>query len=347
MVPGGVELDEAVTGLDQLVAWSKTFRRVAGPSGEDELKSIERVGRALLLTGPVKRKDPVILILAPTRAHYVALLGSAGIVDTQQRARLWRDAQRNSSGDAFSDSVSIVALSTARDPEKQPLGDLPYEPEACVQWTVHGASHLLSVRLMPLSPSWWGEGLAICDTIGATGADETLCTGFSATVSMPAQGDGESGRILLWVTRDVSPFRGTASARWFDAQLRKAKTRTGFAILDLGTDKPALDVAGPFLGDSYVVDVQIASAGAGIKRGFAEFYRAYCAAFVHWLETDEQADPTLLAVLCRELAKFPYQPKAKRSPLYDLARSASGMTLGSVFDPKIDLEGAFMASLGK
>jgi hypothetical protein len=230
-----------------------------------------------------------------------------------------------------------------------PLRDEPVELEALMQNFVHTAAHMLNMVFTPTVPRWWDEGVAICDTIAVRHADETICTGFadmSAAASTPSTNLVLG--VFLWVTRHKSPFREGFSPTFFDAPLRTAWSRDGFQVIDLDTVTPIFRVPPPLLADRTGAPDVVLRAPKGARKGFAELYRAYCTAFVHWLDVQRpQSARSLLEDLCLELGKFTYEVGAVDVPLYQLAARLTGHTIGASPDPKLDLEAAFVAHLSR
>ena len=89
------------------------------------------------------------------------------------------------------------------------------------------------------------------------------------------------------------------------------------------------------------VDVQ-----EGLKEGFAEFFRAYCGAFVAWLATPRGAGPSWLDGALRELRASALKgKKAPPAELNAILRGITSLTLGESLDPELDLEAQFQAWL--
>jgi hypothetical protein len=220
--------------------------------------------------------------------------------------------------------------------------------EVRLQTVVHAAAHMLSQRYIPKAPSWFREGLAIVDTVATVKFDDTLCTGYPAS-PMSSGYTMQSGTegVFMWAARQASPFREGASAHWFVPELREARTRDGFKAFDLDNLRNWMPLSMPLLTEGFEVPRGVAVAPSGLKKGFAELYRAYCASFVHWLDTEQPARPRVLDRLVSELHRLPpVNDKDKPGPLYKLAHSLSGRTIGESLDPETDLEAGFFVWLG-
>lgn len=247
----------------------------------------------------------IVMLFAPKRAHYLSVLGAAGLLDERYREWFWDDSGRRSGGTALYRRSCLIPFTYGPHSETGPwCENHTIVASELVQLAAHQLSHVVTSNVARMSPAWFAEGLALFDTIRATGADETLCTGFRETVeTMVPFAGGNSGRgpagMLLWVTRDASPYRDGASPKFFLKELAAAfDAKRGFAILDLETSKVAQFEKGPFLGALAVVPPSIESAQNGVKKGFAEFFRAYCAAFVdHLFETKVEKRRLLQLVL--------------------------------------------------
>lgn len=297
------------------------------------------------LFGPRLTTHELVLLSAPTRAHYVAVHGAAGILRRGVQPDLWRPFARRSANQRLSDAVLVACLTwSAADDSRLWAREEPMGPDDLRQQTVHAASHLFSSALLPPTPVWFGESLAVRDTVGLVGADETLCAGYRGRA--PGAFDGFQqvpAGFLAYSRLERSPFRGTGSRKLFAAQLHKAATREGFRILDLDRGRAVLSTPGPFLGGRAVAPVEVESGPRGLKEGYAEFLRAYGAAFVGWLGSESAENgATLLSGTLRLLRA---SEPGKASRLEQALFAVSGRTLGRSNDPARDLEAAFQASL--
>ncbi|MCE9593595.1 MAG: hypothetical protein K8S98_05330 [Planctomycetes bacterium] len=257
-----------------------------------------------------QREYGMVLFLAPERPQYLAILGAGGIVDERYRIWFWDESGRRSAGTPLFPSSCLVPFAYGPDANDGPhCENHPLARDERLQLALHTLSHLVARNLAPAIPSWFGEGLALFDTIRATGADETLCTGvrdFTTTLTSLPGGLptlGPAG-MLRWVQRDASPFRDGSSPRFFLKELAAAQDpKRGFGILDFGTGLVAQYERGPFLGSRAVVPDSIATAPDGVKHGYAEFFRAYCGAFVDYLFEQRLDKQRLLRVALVELRK--------------------------------------------
>ncbi len=281
----------------------------------------------------------LVVVLAPTRAQFIALLGAGGIVYDTLREQYWIEAAREHVFHWLDFDVCIVAQSVAPDDAKAPaLPGIAMFDEVATQWIVHGASHLLSVHFAANAPPWFNEALAVGDTISAAGADETLCSGAAP----PATALDVGRTALVWVTKHASPYRGRASMKWFAKELKSARNREGLLVVDLARGVDAFRVSVPLLGASNALPALVDSAPLGAKQGFAELYRAYSTAFVHWLDESGASRERLLPRLMLELRALP-----KSTDFHALVQKLSERTLGASADPERDLEAAFAASLAR
>lgn len=294
-----------------------------------------------------ERAPAVALIVAPTRAQFLGLLGAAATVEPSLAVTLRSERQRRASSCQIAPGVMVLAQSSVGDGERaSPTKDVALDPDELRQANLHAASHLLGVVLTPAAPAWWSEGIALRDTIATCGADETLCTGVADTNPLAAiPTSGSSLEILLWVTRHRSPFRGGASREHFISALAASLSPEGLSVLDLDRMEPAGRIPPALLGERAPLPALVVAGTLGVKKGHAELYRAWCGGFVHWLSTQRRKDDSLLDALCRELARVPWDPERSRSELHELCKQACGRTLGASDDPALDLEAAFAASL--
>lgn len=271
----------------------------------------------------VERPYGIVLLFAPKRAHYLAVLGAAGVLDERNRRWFWQDSGRRGAGAALYPRSCVVPFTYGPHEATGPwCQNHAIAADELLQLTVHQLSHVVTLNVAPTAPTWFAEGLALFDTIRAVGADESLCTGFRVTIDtlMPFAG-GNSARgpagMLMWVTRQASPYRDGASTKFFLKELANAwDAKKGFAILDLETGKVAQFQKGPFLGSRAEVPPSIESAPTGVKQGFAEFFRAYCAAFVdHLFETKLERRRLLQLVLVELKSR---SPDVGQEPTHDL-----------------------------
>ncbi|MCC6409532.1 MAG: hypothetical protein IT453_20405 [Planctomycetes bacterium] len=255
----------------------------------------------------------LVMLLAPDRAHYLALLGAAGVLDGRFQKWFWDPSGRRSAGTPLYRGSCLVPLSYGPNTDDGPHCEShPLEPQDRVQLAIHTLSHTVTSNVTPVAPTWFAEGLALFDTIRATGGDETLCTGVrEQTQTMMQLGPGNTARgpagMLVWVTREASPYRDGSSPRFFLKELAAARdAKRGFAILDLDAGKVAQYERGPLLGARAVLPDSIVTAPDGVKKGFAEFFRAYCAAFVDYLFETKLKNDRLLHLVLAELQTRTY-----------------------------------------
>jgi len=289
----------------------------------------------------------LVVIVAPTRAHYVGVLGAAGIVTPARVADLWSPTAQRSAGVVLDSDVALVATAWGAPAQSsKPLESWTMSSAEAAQGIVHAADHLLAIRIVPAAPAWFTEGLAICDTIDVSRADETLCSGNREYAHVPGTvaGAGPS-TLLVWVTQDKSPFRGGASSRHFVKVLRGFLSRAGVAVLDLDTGRTAFTLEDPMLGNRAGVPQQVAHGSDGVKKGFAELYRAWCAAFVHYLsELETPGGPALPLVLAHVREASMGAAELPEGALDEALLAVTGKGL-ETSDPEKDLEVAFAAWL--
>lgn len=348
-LPGAPEdRARAHEAADALARWAATLVGDALPEVSEDARTarvnLERFFHRRELD---ERAPAMVLIVAPTRAQFLGLLGAAATVEPSRAATLRTERQRRAASCQIAPGVVVLAQSSVGDGERaSPTKDIALDPDELRQANLHAASHLLGVVLTPAAPAWWSEGIALCDTIATCGADETLCTGVADTNPLAAvPTSGTPLEILLWVTRHKSPFRGGASRTHFVETLASSLSSEGLALLDLDRMEAAGRIPPTLLGERAPLPALVVAGTPGVKKGHAELYRAWCGGFVHWLSTQRQKNDTLLDALCRELARMPWEPGRSRSMLHELCKQTCGRTLGASDDPALDLEAAFAASL--
>lgn len=343
------DIQRANAALDVLTRWTRELRGERFPEQRgDVLAAREDLERIFFKRVIADAGFAEILLIAPNRAHYIGTIGATSLVDIQQRARLSTDFQRRSMSANLRPGATLIALTTSPEAAlNDPFRDEALELDALMENFVHSASHLLASSFLPRATGWWIEGLAICDTIAVRRTDETLCTGHADTYTGSSV-SGASGPlgILLWVTRHKSPFRGDPSSQYFTAPLRDGCANDGLRVFDLDTVKPALRVKTPLLGELWKQPQEISNGPLGVKRGFAELYRAYCAGFLHWLDTQPASgERTVLDAMSFELTRYPFESAGQPTPLYAIAFQVTGRELGLSNDADKDLEGAFLSFL--
>jgi hypothetical protein len=283
---------------------------------------------------------PPVLIVAPSRAHMVALFGAAGLAVPAQRDRLWVDGLSRFAFSWLFWEVLVVPLETAVDADTGTLISSRHEDQTILETIVHRSSHMLSERVIPQAPQWFLEGLALDDTIRVTGDDDSLCTGFS-------QRERIYGAVtdLEWLDANKSPYREGAASRWFDKELKPDK-EGWFTIYDLDTGRSGLQLQGPFLGAGARTPATVVSGPKGLQRGYSEFFRAYSAAFVHWLELQRVGGRSVRHWLIEFVRDPERREMVSDEELAPVAlRMITMKTLGESDDPERDLEAAFIVWL--
>lgn len=333
---------------ETLARWAATFVGGEVPDMPEDVRAARLELERFFHRRELDERSPaVVLVVAPTRAQFLGLLGAAGAIDPALAPTLCSERQRRAASAQLAPGVMALAQTSVGEGERaSPTRDVPLDPEDLRQANLHAASHLLGVVLAPASPAWWSEALALRDTISTCGADETLCTGFADTHPLAAVPTSASPlEILLWVTRHRSPYRGGASRAHFLPALAEALTTDGLSVLDLDRSERAGHIPPRLLGERAPLPPLVVAGSTGVKKGHAELYRAWCGGFVHWLSTQRLKDEALLDVLCRELARIPWEPERARSALHETCTRVAGRSLGASDDPALDLEAAFTASL--
>jgi hypothetical protein len=346
---GGEDLASDRAALDDFLRFATRVRRSPFPAPDAEaLASRKLIETAFFGVAQADHTHRSVLILAPTRAQFVAVLGAAGSMSAIQRSFFWSDEAGHSGSVALAPGRLLVALSIEAAPAADSLRDEALAPEVRLQTIVHSASHMLSTQFVPTAPKWFNEGLAIVDTIATVRADETLCTGYPTTAASSGFSlGGDMEGVFFWAARQASPYREGASAHYFTDELRGAHVRDGFKIVNLEDIRASLPLSIPMLTEGYEMPKSIAVAPPGFKKGFAEFFRAYCAGFVHWLDLDQATRPRVLNRLVSELHHLPPPGKEKPGPLYKCAHSLCGRTIGEALDPETDLEAGFFVYLAR
>ena len=344
------ELARHEAALEALAVWARQLKGRDLPERDDATRQATRLletwfGTEVPRPGieAPERDFELVMILAPTRAHYFAVLGAAGLILDTRRDTYWHPAARRSVNQWLTYECLAVAMSIGPNSEYDPaLANDPMDPRELAEHMAHAASHLLSNRIMFEAPSWFREGLAIHDTVALTGDDDTLCSGYSESLSasytIPAL-----ARLLPFLERDLSPYRDGPAQDFFIKLLRPGK-HGEFIIHDLDLGKRAFTLPGPFLDADDRMPDRVFEGSPGIQRGFAEFIRAYGAAFVQFLSEERLADRSVLAWTI----EFMRQRGAMLSPeelVPTALRMITQKTLGESPDPEHDLEAAFQVWL--
>ncbi len=352
-VDGG-DHEHTKRALDRLRTWTRNLGDAA-PSdpGADTAADAIWLRNAFLHASPSTSRDELrefgwVVIVAPERAQYLAVLGAAGLLEPKRRASIWTESARRSSIFAIDSDLLLVPL--AYGPSK--IDGPPCESHSLSaneqrEEMAHSLSHLFIAHVTPTAGEWFAEGLALYDTIRACGADDTLCTGYSVTQSVGTTASIGSVSIAplgvwRWVSREMSPYRSGASPHFFVKALALAHDKRGFEILDLDVGRPVLAETGPFLRPHASAPPAVARAPDGVKKGFAEFFRAYCGAFVRYLDETRIGNASLLERALAVLRGRKAQPNTDVSTdVIEVLEKLSGKKLGKLDSPDLDLEAAF------
>jgi hypothetical protein len=332
----------AQAALEELGRWARRLQVKGEPPRDAAFADAARELRALWAEQGVRPR----VFVAPTRAQFVGLLGAAGIVLPNQRANLWTELSLRSANTYFlPTSLAFACVGGPLSEEDSPIRGRELEAEALRTYAAHALSHQLAHLLVPTAPLWFGEGLALYDTVAVAGVDETLCAGYSGRKVTPVD-DVQSalGNALIYARIERSPYRTGGCKDLFVDELRLARVEGGFRVLDLDTSREGLTVSGPFLRARAALPPQVEHGPRGLKEGYAEFFRAYCGAFVAYLAHERAGDASLLAIVLRRL----HERRAQSSgDLVAVLGELTGKTLGQSLDPDSDLEGAFVVWLGE
>jgi hypothetical protein len=287
------------------------------------------------------------VVLAPTRAQFLGLLGASGITVPNNR-RLWTEIALRSANSYFMPTALAFALvGGPLSAEDLPLRERELENESLRVYAAHAQSHQLSSLLVPTAPLWFGEGLALYDTVALVGSDETLCAGYGGRKSTSVDDLQTSmGNALMYARIERSPFRSGASRDLFVDELRTARVAGGFRVRDLDTSREGATLSGPFLLERAVLPALVEAGPKGLKEGYAEFFRAYSGAFVAYLAEQRAGERSLLDEALRRLHERRHERSGEQVRLAAVLNELTGKTLGQSMDPEQDLEGAFAHWLG-
>ena len=348
---GAGRREELAAALAVLDAWVADLAGRKWSAPPDAVVAARATVRDALLGGVraadealLPREFGLVLVLCPTRAHYLGAIGAAGILLPTWRDAIWVAEQRASLAAQLAPETTAAALSWGpHDPASSPLTDGGSDGAVVRHQLVHSASHLLSARLLPDVPLWFSEGLAVVDTVRVCGGDGTLCSGFRAQIDWDPYLVGPAA-MLRWVFRDVSPFRNGADAGFFVSALAAAHDDGRLRLIDFDTGKPSLAVEPPLLGPDARTPDAVTSGPVGLKRSYAELYRAYAAAFVHHLDAAPAGGGrSLLARTLTTLAAMPPSERFRgRDHVGKVLLTLTGKTIGRSADPARDLEAGFL-----
>jgi len=350
----GDALERASDDLDTVERWLKGFRR-RGDVPElkaETARALVRIESALLATPATDRVEsrtlpPLVIMIAPTRIHYAATIGAIGIEQPGLQSTLWTDLNLRTASQFPDWRTTLVGMTYGPAPDEGPvLLDVEPSRGEVTQTIVHLGSLLLMYNLSTTLPPWFGEGIAIGDTVAVTGADETVFSGHRRSDADRAL--AQLSGIFTFLYAENSPYRDGPSRRLFLRELKKAHRDGSFRILDLVKGGIGLHARGPFLGQALgagaTLPDELREGPPGVRNGYAEFFRAYSAAFVHWLqETEgEGASGSRLDRITREVrTRCMGRVPEPRRPLGPVLEAALGPTSGASADPVTNLEAEF------
>lgn len=283
------------------------------------------------------------VVVAPTRAQYAGLIGAAGLEQPGFSGQLWTEHSARAANTYFSASALAFSMVGGPTSETQPVAfERELDAEAVRTYAAHAMAHQLSNLLVPSAPLWFGEGLALYDTVALVGVDETLCSGYSGrkTTSLDDVQSAMSN-ALVYARIERSPFRTGGCKDLFVDELRTARVQGGFSVLDLDTSREGVVLSGPFLTERAPIPELVAAGPKGLKEGYAEFFRAYSGAFVAFLADQREGDGSLLEAALRRLHERRWDESREQRRLSSVLGELTGKTLGVSMDPEHDLEGAF------
>lgn len=330
----------ARAALTQLESWWSSFQALPHtPPSEDAQSALAALEAHFGL--PMRSGRRLTMILAPTRAQYVAVVGARGLLSVRTQRHIWNQMDLTAPFTALLDGSSVFAATWAlRHEGSAVLEDSGMSRPEREQWFTHAAAHQLIYWLVPMAPPWFVEALAIDATLTLCGADETNCTGCREVESVPTWWIGGLEALSL-LSREKGPFRGASSDR-FAKPLRAAARDGGFTILDLERERPAEVLRALILGPFAPTPADAVRGGVGVRKGFAEFKRAYSVAFIGFLQAEF---PEQFRLLLSALRAVPFHSTADRTALHRLVREHFELTLGESHDPEADLEARFRAWL--
>lgn len=329
---------EAVQTLER---WVKGLKSLPQPTPPENV-SLAHSALEAHFGLPMRNGRHLTLIHAPTRAQYIGVVGARAVLTETLRSDMWNAVNATAPYTGLQDWSTVCATSWASSSTGSGLlvDDLMKASELN-EWFAHAAAHQIVYWLLPMAPGWLAEALAIDSTIALCGADETLCSGWREADSFPAWWLAGVGS-LAFVAREKSPYRGGPSAQRFVKPLRAAASANGWRIRDLERDQAGPLVVELLLGPTASTPTEIANATLGVRKGYAEFFRAYCTAFVGYLE---QVEPEKFRNVLQELRQTPIEGRPRESAFHRLVKSHTGLSVGEQDDPATDLEARFRAWL--
>jgi hypothetical protein len=241
-------------------------------------------------------------------------------------------------------ALAVVALvSVASNTSAHEMLDGPLGLDTVLENVVHNASHLVTHARHAGAPPWWKEGLAIYDTLRLVANEDSLCSGAGE-----ASESAKLSALSQWMfvlSRHKSRYRGRGVEDCFVGELRRALRPEGFELLDLDTNRPALIVATPHLGERAEVPPSVQRAPDTVRKAYAEHLRAYSVAFVSYLDRPAASGSSRLEAISRELARLAASAPTRSISLYRVVDTLTGRTLGESSEPTSDLEAEFLAWL--
>lgn len=327
------------TALEALARWAKRVQPMAEAPLDDSLLAAAAEVRGQWMLEDLRMR----VVVAPTRAQFLGLLGASGIVAPNNKPRLWTEiALRWISTYVTPSTLAFAFVDGPLSSDDPPLREREMENEALRTYAAHAVSHQLSSLLVPGAPVWFGEGLALYDTVAAVGSDETLCSGYGGRKATSVDDVQTAlGNALIYARIERSPFRSGGCKDLFVDELRTARVEGGFRVRDLDSSRDGVTLPGPFLLDPPVIPELVAAGPKGLKEGYAEFFRAYSGAFVAFLADQAAGERSLLDEALRRMFERRRDRSAERMRLAAVLGEVTGKTLGRSMDPERDLEGAF------
>lgn len=278
-----------------------------------------------------RRESPCILVLAPERRDFVALVGWLGLLKQQYRDYWWNDGTAQFVDLRVQDEgqVQIVALEYAA-PDQQ--GDATRGFAMSTRERTGLLQHVLQRAGLSWCWRWLGDdadrsfvlGLAtslVTDVLGQnnarSGGSDSAKTTEGRNAFIP--GAPSRGGSMEMVNAD-SKWRLSQGQDWFARPLRqaqkagvhaakKSRDKLGHFLLDAKQGEAKHLVTAPFLGGVAYDRDEVPSE---FLDDYLEFHRAYRAAFVHWLEQQggRNKDASLAAfrALMAKLLAVPPKP---------------------------------------